>query len=118
MRRLGGTPVQVDNILVVWVATNPELGKARIVGWYKNASVFNKWQFQVGVNKIHNGDEYGYYACTHRKNAILLPEDKRDFIIPRGEKGMLGTSNVWYADSKLSKVVELKRQVLQNIENH
>jgi 5-methylcytosine-specific restriction protein A len=39
------------------------------------------------------------------ENATLIPTTERDFLIPRGKKGGIGQSNVWYADKPESAVL-------------
>jgi len=99
IERLGATKKAdlLSGVLAVWVATAPEGGSV-IVGWYKNATVFRRWQPPPeGSGREHQGQPLGYYVTAAEQDATLLSRDERLFAIPRGEAGM-GQSNVWYAD--------------------
>jgi len=38
----------VEDVLVIWVATNKD-NETRIVGWYKNATVYRKEQYEIAL---------------------------------------------------------------------
>lgn len=97
----------VSGITVVWTA-GPKSGGTVVVGWYKNATVYRDAQELTNPNKIQrkNGvTSYRIKALTD--NAVLLPVERRELIIPRAVKGGIGQSNVWFADKEESqKIVE------------
>lgn len=92
----------IDNVTVVWVADN------RIVGWYKNAIVFRKYEpipaeiIQERYLKDH--DIYNVYSET----AVLLREDERTFKVDK-----MGRSNIWYDEDNV-----LKDEVLKYINDY
>ncbi len=85
---------ELKNILVVFVATDPKRGSQRIVGWYRDATVYRQGQ----TSKDRRRHSFSYYlrAAATREAAVLIPAGRRDFIIPRG-KGAFGQANVCYA---------------------
>ncbi|MCM1314195.1 MAG: hypothetical protein NC205_08295 [Prevotella sp.] len=109
----------VDNVLVVWVA-KPDKPDSHsvIVGWYKNATVYRYSQtnlsYRYGIYRDYN-------IVADAKNCYLLPENKRNFIIPRASKSGkgkgMGQSPIWYADSEYAKK-EFVPKVLEYIENY
>lgn len=92
----------IDGVTVVWTA-GPPSGGTVIVGWYKDATVFRNYQkfSEVPAAQSQNGID-GYWISAPFSKATLLPVDSRVFEIPRGVKGGIGQSNVWYADSTAS----------------
>jgi hypothetical protein len=107
LTRLGGSDHDnsVSGVLTVWVATAPT-GGTFVVGWYSNATVYQKWQEPpTGSQRRHAEIELGYYATASESNVILLQPDERLFQIPQQVKGGMGRANIWYADN-----VELNRQ--------
>jgi len=104
---LGASPKDdsIDGILVIWVATAPEGGR-RIVGWYKNATVYREYRKRppgsARVQKASNGESYicDYNITAKAKDAFLLSLEKRNFPVPSHEKNAFGNCNVWYGDGK------------------
>lgn len=100
----------VSDVLAVFVAKSPKSKVRRVVGWYKNATVFRDRQpppNNSGHN--HGGNDVGYYLMTEIENQCLLSESEReatDIVVPAGKTGGMGRSNVWYAkDVKYRKLV-------------
>lgn len=88
----------VEGVDVVWTATHPTEGRRRVVGWYKNATVYrNRQFFDVVPTKQHKLDGIDNFRIT-TKTAVLLPQHDRDLEIPKG-KGWMGEKAWWYADS-------------------
>jgi 5-methylcytosine-specific restriction protein A len=88
----------IDGITVIWTA-GPDSGGTAIVGWYKNATVYRDSQQLNKPTKLQKRNGLtNYRILADASNAILLPIDKRDFMIPRAVKGGIGQSNIWYAD--------------------
>ena len=77
-----------------------------MVGWYKHATVFRGYQKFDSVPPVHkrNGVD-GYRFRVKRENAVLLPVDSRTHEIPKHKKGLMGQSNVWYADTAEARPV-------------
>lgn len=93
----------VSGVTVIWTAS-PESGGTAVVGWYKNATVYREYQTlpkRTGLQK--NNKLKSYHIVASENDATLLPPDERTLLIPRGVKGGIGQSNVWYADSPESK---------------
>ena len=101
--RIGGKTINkyIDGVTVVWTASRPSGGTV-IVGWYKDATVFQEYQEFNNANapkaQLKNNIN-GYWIKAPFDKATLIPFDDRIFEIPR-VKGFMGRSNVWYADSK------------------
>ena len=101
LEKIGGaeTDEKVNGVTVVWTATNPEHGGTRIVGWYKNATVYRYEQSPPANSKRkYKNIPINYYATAKVKDSTLLPFDERIVIVRRQERGWMGQSNVWYAD--------------------
>lgn len=90
----------VDNILVVWVSSNPNTNGQFIIGWYKDATVYRKLQnvpedaMSIRELKTH------YFYDVYSEKVALLEEKDRTFQI----KGM-GHSNIWYGNEEVDKTV-------------
>lgn len=87
----------LDGVTVVWVATHPTEGGTRVVGWYRNATVFSTYQDSPSQSRqLPNGNLAGFLATA--RDATLLGRDEREVEVPRGtaaNSGM-GQSNIWY----------------------
>jgi len=90
--KAGFTGDSMPNVLTVFFATDPERGGQRIVGWFRSAKVYRDAQ----DSPLRERNRFSYFIEAAANNAVLVPEDRRDFILPRG-KGGAGTSNVCYA---------------------
>lgn len=90
--KAGFTGDSMTNVLTVFFATDPERGGQRIVGWFSSAKVYRHAQ----DSPLMERNRFSYFIEAVANNAVLVPEDRRDFILPRG-KGGAGTSNVCYA---------------------
>lgn len=110
-RRVGAkisSGLSVDGVTVIWVATHPKVGMRRIVGWYKNATVYCVCQ---------NYKKVGFYRIKAKaKDSLLVPEGKRTYIIPSGKDGGMGQANIWYADYQ--KDIKLVNDVLNYIKRY
>ena len=103
--RLGANSedVAIDGVTVVWTATPPN-GGTRIVGWYKNATVFRQCQkFERAPRAQAKNKISCFQIKAPSSDATILPVKDRKFIIPRGEKGGMGNRNFWYAQRPESK---------------
>ncbi len=112
---------KIKDVLVVFVAKSPITESRRIVGWYKNATVYRNYQEPPpNSNRIYNGEKIGYYTEANLADCRLLKDEQREnsnILIPagKGQKGM-GRSNVWYADKETNK--PLVKSVLKFINNY
>lgn len=119
LQRLGASKDDeyIDGILIVFTATHKN-GGTFMVGWYKDATFFRSYQ-STRLKERKFGYKYvGYYAVADAENATLLSPDERFSFpaIPRGVKGGMGQSNVWYADS--IEMVDFRKEVLEHIEEY
>lgn len=115
-----GCPQSADelkDVLVIWVSSHPKTYGSYIVGWYKNATVYSYFH-DIKESQRKN---FSYNIKAASKDCILLPVDKRTFLVPRANrvgKGFLGQCNVWYADSPNKEVIDFKRKALDYINNY
>lgn len=91
---------KIEDVLVIWFATNPVVGGSWVVGWYNHATVFREYQESNATQR----NRYGYYVLANSTDCTLLPVDDRVKQIPRQVKNYPGRSNIWYADSNDVKV--------------
>lgn len=108
---------KLEDVLVIWTAHRPNAKGNYIVGWYEHATVYS--EYRESSSKARNG--YRFNIVTNANNSVLLPVDHRVFQIPRAtekEKGFLGRSGVWYADSKRKAVQDFKKKVLSYIQRY
>ncbi len=100
----------LTGVLVVWTACRPNAGGTVIVGWYKNATVYRTPQ---SGNK--KGRIYDYNIKADSKDCRLLYDIQRTFHIKRREKGYMGQSNVWYADTDNSEITKFRKKVIKYV---
>lgn len=92
---------QIDGVTVVWTAKRPN-GRTVVVGWYRHATVFRRFQKHVTPppeQAAHGIDSYLVRGPADR--ASLLPVDARVLQVPRQVKGGMGQSLVWFADDPM-----------------
>lgn len=95
----------ISGVTVVWTA-GPESGGTVVVGWYKNATVYRNLQSIEHPNALQTKNGVTRYRVKAPwDEAVLLPVEKRELIIPRAVKGGIGQSNVWFADKKESQEI-------------
>ncbi len=82
----------LERVLVIFVATDPRLGGQRIVGWFQKATAHRHGQ----PSKDPRRNGFSYFIETTERNALLLPEGRRSFVIPSGKAGF-GQANVCYS---------------------
>jgi HNH endonuclease len=85
---------------VIWTATDPSERRRKVVGWYENASIFQRYQRFAKPPTLHkrNGIS-GYWISAPINNCVLLSQGERTFNVPRMKSGFPGISPIWYADS-------------------
>lgn len=104
---------ELADVDVVFTARRPGTGGTVVVGWYKNATVFRHPQSVKWASKTHeNNGVDTHLVVASEENAVLLPIDQRNMVVPRGKGGM-GQSNVWFADAPVvcKWVSEVKRVI-------
>ena len=102
IERLGASKNEnsIDDILVVWIASHPNLGGQYVIGWYKDAVIYRTMQqvpedvMSIRELKTHNS----YYVYSEK--VTLIEEKHRTFYI----KGM-GHSNIWYGNEEINKSI-------------
>jgi len=111
-----GAPKQnsVDNVLSVWLASHREKGGTWVIGWYENSTVYRKYQ-EAPIDSNRNfgdsTDQFGYWVTAKEEDCVCLPVDERTLQAPRGEKGGIGQSHVWYAQSQENITIEFRKKV-------
>lgn len=102
----------IDNVTVIFCAKSNIEGKTVIVGWYKNATVYRKRQYEIG---------HDYNLKARANECFLIPEFNRHFEVSRakisGEGVGFGQANVWYASGNEQNTLFAKK-VLDYIENY
>lgn len=98
----------VTGVTVIWCASPAY--SLHIVGWYKNATAFQRPQacpkHLMGKRLLpRSGDSWTFRFVAKEQNAVLLPIDERNFEVPRAttSSGGFGRRNIWYADSDRNK---------------
>ena len=87
---IGGSGESVSGIDVVWTATHPKERGRRVVGWYRNATVFRERQkFGRPPSEQHEQDEVKSYRIRARAEDVRRLElEERTLRMGRG-KGWL-----------------------------
>ena len=112
----------VHNVIVVFCSKAPNSDTMRVVGFYKNATVYRDHQ----LAEFPNDDWQEYNFIADKKDCVLLPYQERHkgnrWYVPmskrRNSSFGFGQSNIWYAqgyqtDEKLYNFLE---RMIQNIE--
>lgn len=86
-----GGRTELGGVLAVFVATDPKGGGQRVVGWFRDATVYRHER----TSNDRRRNSFSYYLKTPAASAVLVPEEKRWFTIPQG-KGAFGQANVCY----------------------
>jgi len=88
---------KIDNVLVIWFATNPIDRGQVVIGWYKNATVFRSIQ---SPNSLPLRKNYNYNIKAREKDGVLLEISKRKFPVGHDiegtKKGNPGQANAFY----------------------
>lgn len=113
--RLGATGrPSVDNVTVIWVATNPDETGGHIVGWYRNAKVFRQRQLHDDLDlptKWHEIDEVeSYIAVAAAEDVYLVPLEQRTLSFGSHANGRPGQTG-WRVPDKndLQQMAFLKK---------
>lgn len=109
----------VSGITVVWCAKSKKIDGTRVVGWYKDATVYRNPQYLY--------DKYEYRVKDKKENCVLLPERERflsKWIVPRKGHNRydfgFGQSNVWFAQDQETErgLKQYLEKLLSQIENY
>lgn len=92
----------LDGVTVIWCAAINE-EEARIVGWYRNATVYREM-----VSLPLYEEEYIHFNfMADSSDCYLLPEEERTFSIKRSKSSAplkgASKSNLWYAKSEYGR---------------
>ena len=117
-----------DGVTIVWCAKDPYGKNIRVVGFYKNATVY---RYPQEVNFLDDNDEVCYVQqfnfVAKEEECVVLPTEERnknEWRVPTSCKGGFdfgfGRSNIWYANSKgeNDKEDEYVERMLERIENY
>jgi hypothetical protein len=94
----------VDGVLVIWVA------KSRIVGWYKNATVYRRDQLPKSLARSFRGRPIPYHVtATAGSDCKCIDPDARLFSVPRARQreGAMGRYS-WFAEGKSNSAFRAK----------
>lgn len=96
LERFGGNGPSVDGIDVIFTATHPDEGGRRVVGWYRNATVFRERQkFAESPSKQHKQDNITSFRIRALASDIhRLELEDRSLALGRG-KGWMGHTPWW-----------------------
>lgn len=105
----GCTKDKIDNVLVIWFATNPIDRGQVVIGWYNNATVFRSIQ---SPNALPLRKNYNYNIEAKMKDCILLPISKRKFPVGHDNEGTRegnpGQANAFYVLNEQGKAKDLR----------
>jgi hypothetical protein len=93
----GCTADKLDDVLVIWFATNPIDRGQIVIGWYKNATVYSSFQSPTAPLLREN---YSYNIKAKWEDSFLLPISKRKFRVGHDiegtKKGDPGEADAFY----------------------
>ena len=92
----GGVGDSLSAVDLIWMATHPDEGGRRVVGWYRNATIFRSRQrFERPPSRQHRLDQIDSYRVRAlAKDAHLLTIEDRTLAMPRGP-GWMGQTQWW-----------------------
>jgi hypothetical protein len=111
-------------ITVVWCSKAPGAQNMRVVGFYKNATVFREPQYA----EFDNGYVQEYNFIAKKEDCVLLPYRERHsnckWYVPSSQKGQysfgFGRSNIWYASGCMddSRQLEYIEKMILSIDDY
>lgn len=103
---------KIDDVLVIWFATNPIDKGQVVIGWYKNATVFKAIQ---SPSNLPDRDNFNYNIKARAEDCVLLPINKRKFPVGHNidgvKKGNPGQANVFYVLDSQGKLKDMSDPV-------
>lgn len=102
LERLGNEEVAdtIENILVVWTATNPEDKARYIVGFYNGATVHRYPEKRPKDKEVQTSfRRLDCLVSAPSRQCWVVPVSSRRFRIPNMEKGYPGRSRSFYTDN-------------------
>lgn len=117
---------EIDNVLVIWFATNPIDKGQVVIGWYNNATVFRYIQ---SPNALPLRGNYNYNIKACAKDCVLLPISKRKFPVGHDikgtKKGNPGQANAFYVLNDQGQAKDLRNpnnawitKLIEYVENY
>lgn len=114
----------IDGVTVVWCAKGEGRTSTRVVGFYKNATVYRYPQFA----DFENGYCQQFNFVAKKEDCVLLPINERytksEWYVPMSGKNSyefgFGRSNIWFANGESGSIKEKDyvERVLEAIENY
>lgn len=112
----------LSNVDLIWTATHPQDRGRRVVGWYRDATIFrHRQEFKGPPSNQHRLDGIeNYRASAFAKNTHLLGMDDRTLEMPHG-KGWMGQTPWWSpsedSEPPVREFVRRVRGLLDGAEN-
>ena len=118
----------VDDVIVVFCSKAMNNKTMRVVGFYKNATVFRNYRECVFPG--NDGEDYiqSYSFIARKEDCVLLPYQQRSadakwFVPTSGKMDYsfgYGHSNIWYAGSDTYNMDEIGyvNRMIESIENY
>jgi len=113
--RLGASSTEdrIEGVLVVFIARDAAVKELKVVGWYRDATVcrsaiFKRTHERLQVEAPIMSRQWNILPVADRDHRALIPTAQR-------EKGGVGQSPVWYAESH-PDVVDRVRSLVQSVE--
>ncbi|KAB0575631.1 hypothetical protein EI53_02119 [Fusobacterium naviforme] len=116
----------VEDVLVIYCAARPYQNFTSVVGWYKHANVYRRYQ-ELILPQEDGSEYYQYYNAEVLKgNCVLLPKNDRritQWSAPRRQTGAFfgfGQANVWFAEGRDENraLDEFLKKTVDKIENY
>lgn len=114
----------IDGVTVVWCSKAPGSQNMRVVGFYRNATVYRYAQ-EIA---FENGDYQIFNFLAKKEECVLLPYRERHsnskWYVPSSHKNNatfgFGRSNIWYASgcSEDHKQKEFVEKMIMNIDSY
>ena len=105
----------LQDVILIFVATNPSGGGQVVVGWYRNATVYR----HVQPKTPGRDSGFGHWCVTTASDGVLVPVPNRTFSVVGG-KGGFGIANLCYpreANGK-SKQASWMKDALNYVESY
>ena len=118
LETFGGDRNEASGIDVVWTATNPDEGGRRVVGWYRNATVFRERKtFPRPPSRQHARDHVTTYRIKAlAKDVTRLSLDERNLAMGKGP-GWMGHTPWWTPPSDPSEDIRKFLEKVQDLIN-
>ena len=91
---------KADGVTVIWCAKARNSQNIRVVGFYKNATVYRHGQYM----EFDTGSEQAFNFIADKKDCVLIPWNKRfsdnRWYVPTSGKNNIdygfGRASIWY----------------------